>query len=304
LSREAHKILVREQQDAVQIVSLDTKTNEILGSLKDQNNRVARLYEDESRLNFDLKNVLADEQEITRRIDEFMAALESLTDVEIEYSSLASTFVGIEMLVEDLERQIYSMISQTVTVDMLPRDFEHMNKFKSGAISFAKISGKVDARGHKLVYRLPEVLEIYDLSRVTVLPISLQRNLWGRFQLESKSVVKNCKGYSFLFNEEDCTQSGDSLVCFAERLEIHQRPQSCVEELVVNQGFSGICVRKMDLIIPSGQQYIHHTDVNVVTIFSAFNDTIEIVCSAKNGSVSSISQEIGVGYTVVHLPLS
>jgi hypothetical protein len=181
LSRDAHKILVREQQDAVQIVSLDTKTNEILGSLKDQNDRVARLYEDESRLNFDLKNVLADEQEITRRIDEFMAALESLTDVEIEYSSLASTFVGIEILVEDLERQIYSIISQTVTVDMLPRGFEHMNKFKSGAISFAKISGKVDARGHKLVYRLPELLEIYDLSRVTVLPISLQRNLWGRF---------------------------------------------------------------------------------------------------------------------------
>jgi hypothetical protein len=301
LSKDAHKILVREQQDAVQIANLDNKANEILGSLKDQNDKVARLYEDESRLNFDLKNVLADEQEITRRIDEFMAALESLTDVEIEYSSLASTFVGIEMLVEDLERQIYSMISQSVTVDMLPRDFGQINKFKAGAILFARISGKVDAGGHKLVYRLPEVLEIYDLSRVTVLPISLQRNLWGRFQLESKSIAKNRKGYSFLFNEEDCTRSGDNLVCFAERLEIHRRPQSCVEELVVNQGFSGICVRKMDLIIPSGQQYIHHTDVNVVTLFSAFNDTMEIVCGARNGSVSSISQ-IGIGYTIVHLP--
>jgi hypothetical protein len=88
LSKETQMILKGEQQDAEQIVNLDIKTNEILLSMKNQDDKLGKLYSDESVLFDKFRVVIKEEHNLTVKIGDLVFALEAVSDMHIEYSNL------------------------------------------------------------------------------------------------------------------------------------------------------------------------------------------------------------------------
>jgi hypothetical protein len=84
LSKETRMILKGEQQDAEQIVNLDRKkANEILLSMKNQDDKLGKLYSEESVLNDKLRAVIKEEHNLTIKMDALVFALEVVSDVHI-----------------------------------------------------------------------------------------------------------------------------------------------------------------------------------------------------------------------------
>jgi hypothetical protein len=84
LSKETRMILKGEQQDAEQIVNLDRKkANEILLSMKNQDDKLGKLYSEESVLNDKLRAVIKEESNLTIKMDASVFALEAVSDVHI-----------------------------------------------------------------------------------------------------------------------------------------------------------------------------------------------------------------------------
>jgi hypothetical protein len=132
-----------------------------------------------------------------------------------------------------LHRQILSVLMQKLDANMLPLEHDRAGSFGSGLFVHASVVVDKDEAGYKLVYRIAEVCEIFKLYRVRALAFPMQRSLLGAMNLGSNSVAVNNRGYSFLYKPEDCEWTSGSAICHADRVEVHSKPQTCVEELIV-----------------------------------------------------------------------
>jgi hypothetical protein len=148
------------------------------------------------------------------------------------------------------------------------------------------------------VYRIPEVSEIFKLYRVRALTFLMQQNLWGGMNLGSNSVAVNNRGYSFNYKPEDCEWAGGSAMCHADRVEVHSKPQTCAEELVVCKGINNKCLESVVVTTLKGQQYVYHTDSSLISVVSANSDKAVIRCGNKKPTEVVIS----VGLNIVMLP--
>jgi hypothetical protein len=122
LSKETQLILKGEQQDAEQIVSLDRKANKMLSSIKNQDDKLGKLYSDESVLNDNLRTVMRDEYNLTVKMSALVFALEAVSDVHIEYSNFNLLFESVELLFCFIENQVASLQYQKVSSEQLPVD--------------------------------------------------------------------------------------------------------------------------------------------------------------------------------------
>jgi hypothetical protein len=155
-------------------------------------------------LNENLKNVISDERNIEHRVNDIIRALETFSDVNLEYESFSMLFMNIEELLQILHHQILSVLMQRLDADMVPLEHDKAGSFGSGLFVHASVIADIDEAGYKLVYRIPEVSDIFRLYRVRALIFPMQRNLWGAMNLGSNSVAVNNRGYSFLYKPEDC----------------------------------------------------------------------------------------------------
>jgi hypothetical protein len=150
-----------------------------------------------------------------------------------------------------------------VSSEQLPVD-RLVGKFGISALNSVKVTGRIHSGGYSIVYTVPEIVEEFVLKAVKVLPVSLQRNLWGSTKIENALVAVNDKGWSFLYDDRVCVSKGSSAVCEPELLEVHCKPMFCEEELIVQKSFGKICVNSMSLYTPTVQGYIPYAEIKVV----------------------------------------
>jgi hypothetical protein len=296
LSKETQLILKGEQQDAEQIVSLDKKANEMLSSIKNQDDKLGKLYSDESVLNDKLRTVMRDEYNLTVKMSTLVFALEAVSDVHMEYSNFNLLFESVDLLFGTKENQVASLQYQKVSSEQLPVD-NLVGKFGISALNSVKVTGRVHSGGYSIVYTVPEIVEEFLLKAVKVLPVPLQRNLWGSAKIGNALVAINEKGWSFLYDDRVCVSRGSSTVCEPELLEVHCKPMFCEEELIVQKSFGKVCVNSMSLYSPTVQSYIYHDEIDQVSIFSPVNDTLRLKCSSN-----IVDTVVPVGITVFSLP--
>jgi hypothetical protein len=108
-------------------------------SQKEQNDRVEKLYSDENKLNENLKNVISDERNIEHRVNDIIKALETFSDVALEYESFSMLFTNIEEILQILHRQILSVLMQRLDADMVPLGHDKAGSFGSGLFVHASV---------------------------------------------------------------------------------------------------------------------------------------------------------------------
>jgi hypothetical protein len=78
----------------------------MLSSMKNQNDKLGKLYSDERVLNDKLRAVIKDEHNLTVKISSLVFALEAVLDVHIECSNFNLLFESIALLFGTLENQV------------------------------------------------------------------------------------------------------------------------------------------------------------------------------------------------------
>jgi hypothetical protein len=279
LAQQSNKVIIAEQMDAEQILALDNRTNAILGSLQMQSSKIGSLYKDEDKLEKELNLLLHDEQNMTRHLSVIVSSLEALTDVELEYSSVTFLLNSIEVMIVDLEMQVNSILAQDVNAFMIPSSTN--NSISLSSLRAAKLSGRITADGYSALIKIVRPSEVFSRKFVRVLPVPLQRKMWGQLLVEKPVIASNSRG-EYFYDLGVCNTVSSVTICEPELLNIRLVPDTCLAELVMNKGLGNLCLNSMKIVSPMRQEYIYLQNGDEVVIFTPMNDTLTFKCGIAN----------------------
>ncbi len=301
LDKKTDSAIAREEEDASEIVILDKKTNEILSAMRNQNNRVLELDEEEHVLHEKLQTLLKDEASVTVQLGHIIKALETLSDVSIEYSSLMSAISLMPVMIEEIEAKTLSVISGIIHPEMIPDDYVSSNVDNLGlaALSHARILALVEDGNFVISYEIPQMLDSYRVYKLKSIPFLLEDKVFHKFDVSVDLIAVNDRGYSFIYKEGDCDTKGLFAVCETAHITIHKNRKSCPMDLIRSRNtipFS--CVNSLQLIIPKTQDYVYHGTESLISISSPYNDTLTLACASP---VKNKAMPISIGITVITL---
>jgi hypothetical protein len=300
-NENAKQILRKEDQDAREIQHLENKTNEMLGSIQHQNQKVMKLYSDEIALQNALDSVMTDEKSLIKQLSTLTKALEIVSDVDIQYSSIMSAIDQIPALLQEAENLIMSVVNQRISPSMIPLSIKRHYTLPS--LMHAEMVALVTPKGYIVRYKIPEITATFEVIELKTIPFPLGNNLFGKLKLESSLVPARKEGYSFLYTPDMCVEKDTTIMCKSYQVTIHAKPQVCAEHLVFNPAtIPNKCQDTMQIVIPKEQEYIYQSTVDLITVFSPYKDTVTVSCARKNGTLTE--HNIRAGLTNVQLPPS
>jgi hypothetical protein len=305
VSKNAHNILLKEEQDAKEIVSLENKTNDILRGFQEQNSKVMKLYTDEIELQKNLNLILADETDLDKQLSLLAKALEIVSDVDIQFSAYMAVLAQIPPLISETEALVSSVLTQRVTPDMLPLTLTkgQNSYFSLNSFRHADVAAVVTPKGFVVRYRLPEIQSEFQLYRLRTVPFPLRDQLYSRLKLENTLVAADRNGCSFLYEPGTCLWRESTAICQAQDVDLHRIPVTCAESLVLTKNDTPpLCKTRMEVVNAQSQSYVHHSgDPSKVTIFTPYPDSIIVVCDIASTSSDKRTYNISVGLTFVDI---
>ncbi len=126
LSDTQLQIKIETEREAKEINVLNDKSNEILTSIKKQGEKLVTLYSDEISLKQSLQTLLNDEGTLVNKIAHLAAAMETLSDISLEYANFASTLNLVLVIIRDLEHSVIAVLSQDLHPELLPAEDLHL----------------------------------------------------------------------------------------------------------------------------------------------------------------------------------
>jgi hypothetical protein len=279
LAEQNNKVITAEEMDAEQIVVLENRTNSILDSLQMQSSKIGTLYKDEDKLEKELNLLLHDEQNLTRHLSVIVSSLEVLTDTQLEYGSVTFLLNSIEVMILDLEIQVNSILAQEVNAFMIPSST--IDSISVHSLGAAKLSGRIAADGYSVLIKIISFADVFSRKFVRVLPVPLQRDMWGQLLVEQPIIAINSRG-EYFYDLGLCNTASSVTICEPELLNIRLSPDACVAELVLNKGLGNLCLNSMRIVSPVRQEYIYLKNGDEVVIFTPINDTLTFKCGIAN----------------------
>jgi hypothetical protein len=149
------------------------------------------------------------------------------------------------------------------------------------SIRAAKLSGKITANGYSTLIKIVKSSDVFSRKFVRVLPVPLQRNMWGQLLVEEHVIAINSRG-EYFYDLGICSTVSSVTICEPELLNIRLVPDTCVAELVLNRGLGNLCLKSMRIVSPVRQEYIYLKNGDEVIIFTPMNDTLTFKCGIAN----------------------
>jgi hypothetical protein len=103
--------------------------------------------------------LLSDEQNLTRHLSVIVSSLETLTDTELEYSTVTFLHNNIEIMLIDLEMQVNCILAQKLNAFMIP-DCK-ASSIQLASLRAAQLSGRIAKDGYTVVIRLVGSTDIF-----------------------------------------------------------------------------------------------------------------------------------------------
>jgi hypothetical protein len=292
-NENAKNLLLKEEGDAKEIQKLENKTNEMLGTIQSQNQRVMKLYADESAMQHSLETLLSDESELAKQLATLSKALEIMSDVDIQFASVMSAIDQIPFLIQELETLTMSVVNQRLTSSMMPLTLQH--HFSLPSLVHAEISASVTPKGFVIRYKVPEITTTFEVIELRTLPFPLGKELFGKIKLENSLVPISKEGYSFLYYPGTCVEKDSTIMCNPRQITVHSQPITCAEQLAFKPpSIPEVCQSTIQAVIPQGQSFIYQDSAPLVTIFTPYDDTVTVSCDYMNSTVTKHNVTIGL----------
>jgi hypothetical protein len=122
---------------------------------------------------------------------------------------------------------------------------------------------------------------VFSRKFVRVLPVPLQRKMWGQLPVDKPVIAVNSRG-EYFYDLGLCSTMSSVTICEPELLNIQLVPDTCMAELVLNRGLGNLCLNSMKIVLPMRQEYIYAKNGDEVIIFTPMNDTLTFKCGITN----------------------
>jgi hypothetical protein len=143
------------------------------------------------------------------------------------------------------------------------------------------LSGRITADGYSALIKIIQSSDIFSRKFVRVLPVPLQRNMWGQLDVAGSVIAINSRG-EYFYDIGVCSTMSTVTICEPELLNIWLVSDTCVAELVMHGGLGNLCLNSMKIVSPLKQEYIYLKNGDDVVIYTPVNDTLTFKCGIAN----------------------
>jgi hypothetical protein len=235
------------------------------------------LYKDESDLNMKLTDLLNEDASISKQLSLIVRAIQTVTDVNIEYSVIESIMELIPVLLAECRSYVHSLFSNVLPDDVF------MYMWKSGRVNIGTakhVRSEVWVQHSEMwvVYYVPDYAE-FSLFHLTFLPLKVnESSACLTIQHQPYMGAVGMDGVFFEYDGESCISESDSAYCDTDRVTIRNHPSSCVEKLLVGdyKQLPKECRDTLKIGVCSSQEFFRN--MGKTYIFSPYAETVISDC--------------------------
>jgi hypothetical protein len=291
-----------QEETTREVKTILSQTNAIVDSLKEQSDKLATLYKDETSVKNALSTLLQDENTIMSQLAKIAASLEVMTDVSTELMVFHSTMALIPYMLQDIEDCILAIATQSFCPSLVPEEeIQHLIPIHAKASLLAiSISASLTASSYFIDIQIPEFYPAFQVSKVSAIPwykrVQKDTIIYSVYNMAEPFVAANSQLDVFSFNSEDCTKRNSITVCPPYLINIRTSPATCAQQIVMALEQPDVCMATSHISQVQFQSYIYMNDFKEVRIFSPKADSLSYICGSK---VSQNTTELTAGYTDV-----
>ncbi len=302
LQRNEEQIQKVQEETTKEVKTILSQTNAIVDSLKEQSNKLANLYKDDTSVKNALSTLLQDENNIMSQLAKIAASLEVMTDVSTEFMVFHSTMNLIPYMLQDIEDCVLAIATQSFFPSLVPEEeIRHLIPIHAKASLLAiSVSASLTASSYYIDIQIPEFYPAFQVSKVSAIPWYTRdvkgSTIYSVYNINEPFVAVNSQLDVFSFHAEACTKRNSITICPPYLIKIQTLPATCPQQIVMGLDVPDICGLTAHISDRQFQSYIYINDFKQVRIFSPKPDSLSYICGSK---VSQNTTEITVGYTDV-----
>jgi hypothetical protein len=198
-----------------EIVSIENKTNTILESIVQQNEKVSNLYTAEAAVEENLKLLLRDESSALGKISLLAKTFEVTNDIDLEFGGFGLLVSEIPQVLIDLERSVLSIIDESLTASEIesPVVQKLIDKYGQVSLSHISVNTRVSNNNFGVCYMIPVYHPKFQSQRVKILPIwDIEKDVF--YEVDPVDTVIYNENKEFLtVHEGDCIFSRGFQTC-------------------------------------------------------------------------------------------
>ena len=300
LQRNEEQLKAVEEETTKEVKLILSQTNAIIDSLKEQSQKLATLYKDESSVKSALATILQDESNVMAQMSKIAASLEVLTDVSTEFMVFHSTMALIPYMLQDIQECLLAITTQSFFPSLIPQEeIKRLIPIHTTA-SLLSISAKatMSANAAYIEIKVPEFHPAFQIIKVDTIPFYYGKDpkqfAYGRYDIPFPYVAINSQREMFPFRAADCPAKNSITICSPHAINVHIRPQTCAEELVADVKKKVICKETARPDKTPTQKFIYMNNATQIRLFSTFDDTASYLCGSK---MFPNTTRIKIGYT-------
>jgi hypothetical protein len=247
LQRNEEQIQKVQEETTKEVKTILSQTNAIVDSLKEQSDKLATLYKDETSVKNALSTLLQDENNIMSQLTKIAASLEVMTDVSTEFMVFHSTMNLIPYMLQDIEDCILAIATQSFYPSLVPEEeIRHLIPIHAKASLLAvSISASLTASSYYVDIQIPEFYPAFQVSKVSAIPWYSRKEknsvIYSVYNMAEPFVAVNSQLDVFSFHSEACTKRNSITVCPPYMIKIQTLPATCPQQIVMALDTPDIC---------------------------------------------------------------
>ncbi len=172
LQRNEEQIQKVQEETTKEVKTILSHTNAIVNSLKEQSDKLATLYKDETSVKNALSTLLQDENNIMSQLAKIAASLEVMTDVSTEFMVFHSTMTLIPYMLQDIEDCILAIATQSFYPSLVPEEeIRHLIPIHAKASLLAiSVTASLTTSSYFIDIQIPEFYPAFQVSKVSAVP--------------------------------------------------------------------------------------------------------------------------------------
>jgi hypothetical protein len=240
-----------------------SQTNAIVDSLKEQSNKLANLYKDETSVKNALSTLLQDENNIMSQLTKIAASLEVMTDVSTEFMVFHSTMNLIPYMLQDIEDCVLAIATQSFFPSLVPEEeIRHLIPIHAKASLLAiSVSASLTASSYFIDIQIPEFYPAFQVSKVSAIPWYTRHEkssiIYSVYNMNEPFVAVNSQLDVFSFHAEACTKRNSITICPPYLIKVQTLPATCPQQIVMGLDTPDICGITAHISDKQFQSYIY-----------------------------------------------
>ena len=278
LTNDTVQLESAEKHNEGEILRIESKTNDIIGKITDQNNKLHSLYEDEAQLSSRLTDIIRDEAAISKNLALLVDSLEILSDVQLEYQIVTTILELVPSLINNCRNMVLDVLKNSILPEV-SRKILNKGKVSFKSLQHVQTGVKITLGNISVIYQIPQFYPEYIIYRFEAIPFYVEgADTCHTLSEYPRTMAVDEKGTVFDTDSAGCQMREGTHICNPDSVDLRVKKHSCWEMLTgtPTQVLPFPCINEIKIKNCNRQQSLRNN--GKIILFTPYTDIVFINC--------------------------